>query len=136
MYRGTKRDHESGQFPVDTILYRLLQRHGNRRSRRLCSQGRHVSRQHIPEQPERILLRHDPGDKELDKQQNDRQEKYHHDDFHEYAQHTRNLSGILDVQEDAENVKRQQRNNHPRDHLVDNILEILHRSFQRGPVNH
>ena len=31
---------------------------------------------------------------ELDKQQNDRQEKYHHDNFHKHAQHTRNLAGI------------------------------------------
>ena len=56
--------------------------------------------------------------------------KYHTDNLDEYGEHAHYLTRVCHVQENTEDVDREQRKNHRLDGLHDDVLEIVERILQ------
>ena len=131
MDRGAEWDGEDGDALPDAIPERLLERHGDGGGRRLCAKGGGVSRQHVLQEPERILARYDTGYAELDEQQHNVQHEDDEDDPKEHGHDAGHLSADGDVEEDAEDVERQEGHDDSLDEARDDVTKVYAALLER-----
>ena len=78
--RGAQGDGEGGHRVGDAVLLRLTQGHRDRGRRGGGAQGGEVGRDHGEQGLERVLAADDPGDDELDRQDDGLEDEDHDDD--------------------------------------------------------
>ena len=105
-----ERDHEACDVLRNSVDAGLLERYRDSCGRGLCSKSCEVCREHVPEQLERVLLCKASGDHELDDQDADVDQEDDADDLYEDGQDREYLADIGHVEEDAEDVEREEGN--------------------------
>lgn len=128
--RGAERDDERRQFGTHAETQRPFERHGDRRGRRLRPECRDIGREHHTQQTERIAPRHKARHGELEEQQHHRQAEDDDDQFDKDPEHGSHLPRAGHVEKDAEDIERQQREDDPADHRLDDPLELVGRGLQ------
>ena len=124
MDRGAQRDGEGRNRVGHAILLGLAQRHGNGGRRRRGAQGRQVSGHHREQRLDGVAASHRAGDTELGQQDDDLEDQDHDHDTQQGTDDGGGLARVGQVQEDAEDVQGQQRNDDRLDEARNNGAEL------------
>ena len=129
---GTEGHGEARNVLVDAVLHGLPQRHGDGGGRRRGAQRRHIGRQHVPQQPEGVLSLQQAGKAELIDQDEDVERKDDGDDLGEDGDDAHGLARDGHVEENAEDIERQQGDDEPRNDPRHHVAELRGAALQRG----
>lgn len=122
---GAEGNDESCHILVNFVAECLLQGDGDGGGGRLRAQCGEVGRHHAPEQQQRILAGYQPGHNVLQQKHADVQQEDDTDDFDEYAQQICRLSAPGHVEDNAEDIERQQGNDGFADGAGNDFAEVI-----------
>ena len=134
--RGAQGDGERGHGVGYAVLLGLAQGDRDRGRRGGRAQCRQVGRNHGDQSPERVAAANDSGDNELDAQDDDLEDEDHDDDAQKRLHHRPGRPGVGEVEEDAEDVQGQQRDDDPLDEAGDDGPELDEALAQHAPGHH
>ena len=136
MDRRAQRNREGRDRVGHAVLLRLTQGHRDGGRGRRGTQSRQVGRHHRQEGLEGVATRDEAGEAELGQQDDDLEDQNHDDHAHQRADNRSGLARVRQVQEDAEDVQRQQRNNDRLDEARDDGAELDETLTQHAARDH
>ena len=134
--RRAQRNREGRDRVGHAILLRLTQGHRDGGRGRGGAQSRQVGRHHREEGLEGVATRNEGREAELGEKDDDLEDQNHDDHAHQRADDRSGLARVGQVQEDAEDVQRQQRNDDRLDETGNDGAELDEALTQHAARDH